>query len=304
MTATVGVLCARVRVEEKQLMAALAEAGALPRPLPPSPVPLPIGPSPLRAGDAEGSVAGVRVIVDRCRDRTVASAVLGVCRALGATVLAAGLAARGDRLAVAGARAAAGLPRPRTLLACDEVAALVAADDLGYPATLLPLVPGASGTPLLDRDAAEAVIEHRVVLGGAGEAVALIQAGAPAARATVIVVDGRAVGVVGEAAWLGDAGLELSVAAAAVVGAVVAGVELAFTAEGMVVWDILPIPDFRDAVPVTRLAVADAIALAALARVGEGHGERREDGVAATGRLGGERWIDRGEVRDGVALSA
>ncbi|MBW3612073.1 MAG: serine protease, partial [Actinobacteria bacterium] len=81
------------------------------------------------------------------------------CRALGAVTLDAGLAATGDRLAVATALATAGLPRPETRLACSPEAALLALAEFGYPGTLLPLAAGAPPVVLHDADAAEAVLE-------------------------------------------------------------------------------------------------------------------------------------------------
>jgi glutathione synthase/RimK-type ligase-like ATP-grasp enzyme len=292
-------LCARVRVEEKQLMAALAEAGALPRPLPPSPMPLPVEPSPTYAGLA----AGANVVIDRYPDRHVAAAILTVCRNLGATVIDAGLASRSDRLAVAGALAAAGLPRPATLLSCSDEAAMVAVEELGYPATLLPLMPGTRGTVLIDRDTAEAVLEHRVVLGRSSDAITLLQAGAPTPRATVIVVDGHAIAVDGDGSWLTDDAIGLAEAAAAVVGAVVAGVEIALGDEGLLVWDVLPVPDFRGALSLTGTTAAGAIAAAAIARF-------EPDAVVACQPAPvvieeAERWHDlRRGVDDGIAVTA
>ena len=313
MTATVGVLCTRVRVEEKRVLAALAEAGARALPLPPAALPLPVGPVlPVPVVGA----AAARVIVDRCRDRAVAGAVLAVCRGLGATVLDAGLAATGDRLAVAAAFAAAGLPRPETRLVCSAAAALAAIDDLGYPGTLLPLGPGTPATDLVDRDAAEAVTEHREVLGGAADALALVQAGAPAAgdRALVLVVDGRAIAVSGAGGpGLPVAALVLAEEVAAVLGALIVGVEIATTAAGFVVWDVLPVPDFRDMTPLGDLAPAAAIAAAAAARLDPAAVTETADvgGAATEGRDRRRRPIPtpvgaprRQEVADGVALTA
>ncbi len=45
---TVGILCARVRMEEKWMIEALVAAGRPARQLPPTPSPLPLGPSPLQ----------------------------------------------------------------------------------------------------------------------------------------------------------------------------------------------------------------------------------------------------------------
>jgi [lysine-biosynthesis-protein LysW]--L-2-aminoadipate ligase len=298
----VGVLCARVRVEEKQLLAALAEAGALPMLLPPAPVPLPVGPLPV--SETPG-VAGARVIVDRCRDRAAAAAILTICGQMGATVLHAGLAALADRLAVATQLAMAGIHRPATLLVCSPEAAMAAVEEFGFPATLLPLRPGAASSPLIDRDAAEAVFEHRAVLGSAGDELALVQAGSPGApaRASVLVVDGRGIAISGEGAkCLTREAIALAEAAAVAIGATVAGVELAETNGGTVVWDVQPVPDYRDARPLHGTSPAAAIAAAAMGRLGN-----RDRGPAV--RLDDRQWLrgrasEPGEVRDGIVLSA
>jgi [lysine-biosynthesis-protein LysW]--L-2-aminoadipate ligase len=315
--ATVGVLCARVRVEEKQLMAALAEAGALPTPLPPADVPLPVGRlAPTASSSSPSSYSppsapSVRVIVDRCQDRAVAAAILTACRALGATVLDAGLAATGDRLAVAVALVSAGLPRPETRLVCSPEAALLALAELGYPGTLLPLTAGAPAVTLLDADVAEAVLEHRAVLGSSREALALVQAGAPAsaARATVVVVDGRATAVagMGPGVSLPMEALRLAEAAAATLGAVVAGVEIALTPAGPLLWDIHPVPEYRHAQPLGERTVAVALAEAAVVRFeSELVPDRgRLPGIDVEIEIGTPHWRSNGrEVRDGVALSA
>ena len=333
--ATVGVLCARVRVEEKQLLAALAEAGALPTPLPPANVPLPVGASPIApmsrppappsatvgaaAEAGELGEAAARVIVDRCQDRALAAAILAACRALGATTLDAGLAATGDRLAVASALAAAGLPRPQTRLACSEDAAIAALDELGYPGTLLPLAAGTAPVALLDVDTAEAVLEHRAVLGSTHEALALVQAGAPTAgaRTTIIVVDGQAVAATPSegttSASFRSAALRLAETVATVLGAVFVGVEIALTGDGPVVWDVQAVPEYRHAVPLGQATVAAALAAAAVARLGIGVDQElgRNRGADVEIPAGGALWQRKNgrtpakqRMSDGVALTA
>jgi len=61
----------------------------------------------------------------------------------------------------------AGIPTPRTLLACSMSSALQGIEELGYPGVLKP-VTGSWGRLLArvnDRDAAEAVLEHQETLG-------------------------------------------------------------------------------------------------------------------------------------------
>jgi [lysine-biosynthesis-protein LysW]--L-2-aminoadipate ligase len=73
----------------------------------------------------------------------------------------------GDKLATSAALAAAGVPQPRVKLAFTPQSALAAMEELGFPVILKPVV-GSWGRMLAkinDRDAAEAILEHREVLG-------------------------------------------------------------------------------------------------------------------------------------------
>ena len=83
----------------------------------------------------------------------------------------------GDKLATSAALARAGVPQPRTRIALDEPAALRAVEENGYPAVLKPAV-GSWGRLLArvnDRDAAEAIIEHKATLGSVAHSVFYVQ---------------------------------------------------------------------------------------------------------------------------------
>ncbi len=72
-----------------------------------------------------------------------------------------------DKVATTITLAQAGLPQPRTHLAFTANAAIAAGEELGYPYVVKPVV-GSWGrlvNRINDRDAAEAVFEHREVLG-------------------------------------------------------------------------------------------------------------------------------------------
>jgi hypothetical protein len=259
--ATVGVLCARGRVEENALMAALAEAGIVSALFPPADEPLPVGP--LSPSPTGRPFPVPQLVVDRHPTRQIARAVLATCGALGVPALCAGIAATGDRLDVASALAAHGLPRPLTALCTSEDAALEAVAALGLPATLLPLDLKSTPIPLLDRDAAEAVVEHRAVLGGVTGSLALIQAGSPASEnlVQVIVVDGAASAVqVPPGTTVPGQALHLAQEAARALNADLVALVIALGSTEPVVWDALPVPDFRDAMPVAGVTVAQAIA--------------------------------------------
>ena len=293
--ATVGVLCARGRVEEKALMAALAEAGIVSALFPPEDEPLPVGPHPVAPGGRPFPVP--QIVVDRHPNRQIARAVLATCRALDVPALSGGIAAAGDRLDVAATLAAHGLPRPLTALCTSPEAALTAVEAMGLPATLLPLDVQSGGIALLDVDAAEAVVEHRSVLGGAEGALGLLQAGSPTkeSRVTVIVIDGMASALmVTPATAVPDSALRLAEGAAAALGADLVAIEISLASNAPIVWDAQPIPDFRHALPIGDHDVAHAIARAVARRLlapalGDTSGTRTRSWVSLTreGKHGG-----------------
>ena len=300
MGSMVSVLCARVRVEEKRLIEALAAAGVPSAALPPCSEPMPLGPSPLQpfaAGMANG-VASVadKVVFDRCQDRAVAAALLPLLKASGAKVVDAGIAATGDRLAVVSALNRAGIARPQTLLVTSEATGLAAFDALGVPSTLLPLDPGSSGIVLRDREMAEAVFEHRNVLGGSKDAVALLQQGvAEEGRLLVLVAGGKAIAIDGEldGARCGQA-LELAQAAATALRAEFVAIEIVSVDGRLVVWDVQPTPEYRAMRPLTARSVE--MALRDLLVGGEA-GADFEGGLHMTALI-------RREALDGAVLSA
>ncbi|HEV2107888.1 MAG TPA: hypothetical protein VGR16_06470 [Thermomicrobiales bacterium] len=273
METAIGVLCTRVRVEEKGIIAALAAAGIPAIPFPPSDLVLVPGSKPSCPSHPPGAVAGpndiaLHVVIDRCPNRVLAAAVLPIWRSMGVAMLDAGLAATGTRAAVAAAFGAAGLPRPETRLVCGEEAALAAAVDLGYPVTLLPMTPGGASVVLWDHDTAEAVTEHRAMLGATHDSVVLLQAGAPAEadRATVLVLDGHAIAA-GGAAAAGEAERKLAEAAVLVLGASLASVEVIKSADGPLIWDVDPVPSFRGMTPFGEHDHGQVIAARAVERL-------------------------------------
>ena len=81
----------------------------------------------------------------------------------------------GDKLLTSSLLAKAGVPQPHVLTAFTPEAALEAIDTLGYPVVLKPVV-GSWGRLLAkinDRDAAEAVLEHKAFLGSVQHSVFL-----------------------------------------------------------------------------------------------------------------------------------
>ncbi|MGH4033420.1 RimK family alpha-L-glutamate ligase [Actinomycetota bacterium Odt1-20B] len=152
----------------------------------------------------------------------------------------------GDKWRTTMALQAAGLPTPRTALGLTPDAALEALDHIGYPALIKPLV-GSWGrlvVPLPDRTAAEGVLEYAAALSGPQSHLGYVQEliDKPDRDIRAIVVGGDLVGAVyrtGES-WRTNVALggqarpceptpeitKFSVAAAAAVGADIAGVDL------------------------------------------------------------------------------
>jgi hypothetical protein len=117
----------------------------------------------------------------------------------------------------------------------------------------------------------------------------------PAAdRTTVVVVNGEAIAVGQKAATATVAGavLNLAEAAARALEAAVIGIAITQTGSGLVVWDVQPVPDFRDMLTVGELSVAEALARTIVVRstttsgVVEEHSTRvaRLDASPAIGR--------------------
>jgi len=296
----IGVLCARVRVEEKQIITALGDAGAVGMPVPPTSTPLPPSPALQQlaalgvsaTGNQDGAGVAPRVLIDRCQNRSVASAMLQLLHGSGMHLIDAGLAATGTRPQVASALALAGLPRPSSLVAFSEPSGIRATADLGYPSTLLPITPGSTTTCLLDEDTAEAVIEHRVVLGDHTEAIVLLQSGAPAQHelTRVHVVGGRAIAIDGDDA--NAEAIRLAEQAAEVLGASLIAIDIACIEGACVVWDALPVADFRQSTLLGATSVGEALAELALSM-----GHERDSALAIP--VGWER-----EARHGIVLSA
>lgn len=277
VTGTIGLLCSRVRVEEKGIIAALATAGVPGCPVPPT-APmrtgsvLPCGPVKHAADHVETPLDTVKVLIDRHQDRMIASAILPILRMGAAPVLDAGLAAISTRTQIAAVLEAAGLPRPETVVAYGEAAAMTAFDQLGGSATLLPMTPGEATVTLWDHDTAEAVLEHRVVLGSAETKISVLQAGAPCAtdKAMLIVVGGQPVAIetAGDLSRFSERNvLSLASLVARTLGADIIGVEIAMTAKGWVVWDVNPVPDFRSTQQLGDTSVAEGIAALAVAHL-------------------------------------
>ena len=165
----IGLLCSRIRVEEKLLRDALVHRGA----------DVEIVDDRELTFTLEHPVGRRDVVLERSISQTRGLAVTRVLESWGIPTVnrhavAATCASKLDTSAVL---AAAGVPTPATAIAFTAEAALRSAEDLGYPVVVKPLT-GSWGRLLArlnDRDAAEALLEHKAVLGGPEHSVFYIQ---------------------------------------------------------------------------------------------------------------------------------
>ncbi|MFN2568359.1 MAG: lysine biosynthesis protein LysX [Candidatus Dormibacteria bacterium] len=165
----VGVLCSRVRVEEKLLLEALERRGV----------------DVCRVDDREAVLditspwQGYDVILERCLQHSRALYALGILNAWGIpTVNSYDVAlVCGDKAHTSVALHSEGVPMPRTMVAFTPESALTAIETLGYPVVLKPTV-GSWGRLLAkvsDRDAAEAILEHKQTLGSYQHGIFYVQ---------------------------------------------------------------------------------------------------------------------------------
>ncbi|NPV09872.1 MAG: lysine biosynthesis protein LysX [Anaerolineae bacterium] len=167
----VGFLYSRVRVEEKLLLEALDRRGVAYELLDDRALVFDVtgGPGPL----------AYDVVLERCVNQSHALYALKVLNDWGIRTVNRFEVVRdcGDKLYTTSLLAAAGIPQPRVKLALTPESALAAIEEFGYPVVLKPVV-GSWGRLLAkinDREAAEAVIEHKEVLGSYQHGIVYVQ---------------------------------------------------------------------------------------------------------------------------------
>ncbi|HET9847319.1 MAG TPA: lysine biosynthesis protein LysX [Candidatus Dormibacteraeota bacterium] len=165
----IGVLCSRIRAEEKLLFESFSRRGLDFEKLDDRELVFEIGAEPPRYD----------VVLERCLHHSRALYGLRILNQWGVpTVNSYAVALTcGDKINTTTALAAAGVPSPRTLIAFTPESALQAIETLGYPVVLKPAV-GSWGRLLAkisDREAAEALLEHKETLGSYQHAIFYIQ---------------------------------------------------------------------------------------------------------------------------------
>ncbi len=157
----IALLVSRIRVEEKLLLRALENAGAE--------VELVRDGDLVFAPDEARLPVQADVLVERSVSTSRGLYALRMFEQAGMRTVNryATASVCADKILTTSALQAAGVPQPRVRVAFDRESALEAMEELGYPVVMKPVV-GSWGRLLArinDRDAAEAVLEHRQVLG-------------------------------------------------------------------------------------------------------------------------------------------
>jgi [lysine-biosynthesis-protein LysW]--L-2-aminoadipate ligase len=170
----VGILYSRVRAEEKLLFEAFDRRG----------VDLDLIDDNTLIFDITAEAhtrrfQGFDVVVERCISHGRALYSLRILNDQGIQTVNTALVADncGNKLQTTSALTAAGVPQPRCLVAYTPESALQAIEALGYPVVLKPAV-GSWGrllSKINDREAAEAILEHKEVLGSYHHSIFYIQ---------------------------------------------------------------------------------------------------------------------------------
>jgi [lysine-biosynthesis-protein LysW]---L-2-aminoadipate ligase len=218
------------------------------------------------------------IVLERCVSQTRGLAMARLYEGLGARVVnpSAVIETCGDKLATNAALARGGVPTPRTGVAFTPEATLELCESFGYPVVLKPVV-GSWGrlvSRLSDRDAVEAVLEHKGVLGGPAHKVFYVQeyVHKPGRDIRAFVVGGRVVAAIYRTSehWitntargatagncpLGDELVERTLAAAAAVGGDVLAVDLLESSDrGLLVVEVNHTMEFRNSVTTTGVDI-------------------------------------------------
>jgi [lysine-biosynthesis-protein LysW]--L-2-aminoadipate ligase len=270
----IGVIYSRVRVEEKWIFSAMEKRGIDYHRLDDRVISFDLeNPEPWRSFDA---------VLERSISYNSGLYALRILNAFGVPTVNAAIVAEicGDKLTTSAMLAKANVPQPRNVIAFTPEAALEAIEAFGYPVVLKPVV-GSWGRLLAkinDRDAAEAVLEHKATLGSVQHSVFYIQEfiKKPGRDIRAIVVGDRVLTAIYRKSehWItntargGEGELcpitpeieALCRDATAAVGGGVLAVDLVEHPEkGMVVNEINHTMEFHTAQPISGIDIADEI---------------------------------------------
>lgn len=270
-----GILCSRIRPEEKAIFRALTAQGVSFDRLDEENLFLYL--------HANGLARKYSLIWSRLLSHTRALYLLSILNGWGTptvndyrTVLTCG-----DKVLTSQALIGHGLPTPHTVVAFGAEAALEAMEEMGYPVVLKPAV-GSWGRLLSkvnDRETAEALLAHKTVLGGPGHSVFYIQkyVEKPGRDIRVMVVGDEAIYAIYRRSshWITNTArgaealacpltpeiAELALCAARAVGGGILAVDLLEDADGrLLVSEVNHTPEFHGAMQVVEIDIAGKMA--------------------------------------------
>ena len=182
----------------------------------------------------------------------------------------------GDKLATSTALQAAGVPQPEVRVAFTPQAALEAIEEMGYPVVIKPII-GSWGRLVCkanDREAAEAILEHREVLGNYQQQIYYLQKyiRKPGRDIRVFVVGDQAIAAIYRTSshWITNTARggvaskcdvtpeisSISIAAAQAVGGGVVAIDLLEDPQrGLVVNEVNHTMEFHSSVPATGVDI-------------------------------------------------
>ena len=262
----VGLLHSLIRKEEKLLLEAFRQQGVTPIMLDDRKLTF----------DLE-SVPDIDIVVERCINHSRAMHGLRLFESLGIRCINSSDVARicGDKILTSVALKEAGLAQPPIRVAFTEDSALIAIEELGYPVVLKPAV-GSWGRLLAkvnDRESAEAILEHKTVLGSYHHSIFYIQKYiekqgrdirsfvvgneciAAIYRSSSHWITNTARGAVATGCPVTDEIASLSVAAAHAVGGGVLAIDLFESTEGLLVNEVNYTMEFKNSIDTTGVNI-------------------------------------------------
>ena len=213
------------------------------------------------------ALADVDVVLDRCLATSRSVYLSRLCEAYGLPVINSGATAMvcADKLRTSVALSEAGVPTPRTSVAFSVDSALEAIEAFGYPCVLKPVM-GSWGRLMAkidSRDAAEAILEHKAVLGHYEHKVFYLQeyVDKPDRDLRVVVTDGEPIAAMARSGdhWITNAAAgaettpytvsatvaDLATRASDAVGGGLLGVDLMETPTGPIVHEVNHTVEFK-----------------------------------------------------------
>jgi len=230
----------------------------------------------MELGARPDALKGVTVGLERSVSQSRGLAAARYLEALGLPVVNRPevIEAAGDKWATSARLARAGVPQPRTALAVSPEEAIALAEDWGYPVVLKPVVGswGRMVSKANDRDALEAILEHKAFMGYQHQLYYLQEyVEKPGRDIRVFVVGDEAIAAIyrKSAHWItntargGEAEncpvtdeiFEVSVAAARALGGGVLAIDLFESERGLLVNEVNHTMEFKNSVTTTGVNI-------------------------------------------------